>query len=104
MSNSLVALVVTPDPKSGWGHTNRGRYSNPEVDRVLDQAMRELDDAKREALLQQATRIVFEDVGILPLHIQKNTWAMRKGLAHEARADELTRAQDVRPAPAAASR
>ena len=68
---------------------------------MLDQAMRELDDAKREALLQQATRLVFQDTGILPMHIQKNTWAMRKGLAHDARADELTRAQDVRPAGAA---
>ena len=46
--------------------------------------MRELDDAKREALLQQATRLAFDDAGILPLHIQKNTWAMRKGLAHDA--------------------
>jgi peptide/nickel transport system substrate-binding protein len=71
------------------------------MDGVLDQAMRELDDAKREALLQQATKLVFEDVGILPLHIQKNTWAMRKGLAHDARADELTRAQDIHPAGAA---
>jgi peptide/nickel transport system substrate-binding protein len=32
MSNSLVALVATPDPKTGLGHTNRGRYSNPQLD------------------------------------------------------------------------
>ncbi|MFZ4411015.1 MAG: ABC transporter substrate-binding protein [Paracraurococcus sp.] len=97
-SNPLRNLTATPDRDKGYGASNRGRYANPEMDRVLDQAMRELDDAKREALLRQATRMVFEDVGILPLHIQKNTWAMRKGLAHDARADELTRAQDVRPA------
>ncbi|WP_241671066.1 ABC transporter substrate-binding protein [Dankookia rubra] len=100
-SNPLRNLTATFDRDKGYGASNRGRYSNPEMDRVLDQAMRELDDAKREALLQQATRIVFEDVGILPLHIQKNTWAMRKGLAHDPRADELTRAHDVRPASAA---
>jgi peptide/nickel transport system substrate-binding protein len=39
-----------------------------------------------------------EDVGIIPIHIQKNIWAMRRGLVHDARADELTRAQDIRPA------
>jgi peptide/nickel transport system substrate-binding protein len=100
-SNPLRNLTATYDREKGYGASNRGRYSNPEADRVLEAAMRELDDAKREALLQQATRIVFEDVGILPLHIQKNTWAMRKGLAHDPRADELTRAQDVRPAGAA---
>ncbi|TCZ58648.1 ABC transporter substrate-binding protein [Roseicella aquatilis] len=99
-SNPLRNLTATFDREKGYGASNRGRYSNPEADRVLEAAMRELDDAKREALLQQATRIVFEDVGIMPLHIQKNTWAMRKGLAHAPRADELTRAQDVRPAGA----
>jgi hypothetical protein len=103
-SNPLRNLTATPDRDKGYGASNRGRYANPEMDRVLDQAMRELDDAKREALLRQATRMVFEDVGILPLHIQKNTWAIRKGLAHDARADELTRAQDVRPAGSSAVR
>jgi peptide/nickel transport system substrate-binding protein len=103
-SNPLRNLTASFDRDKGYGASNRGRYSNPEVDRVLDAAMRELDDAKREALLQQATRIVFEDVGILPLHIQKNTWAMRRGFAHDARADELTRAQDVRPAGGSATR
>ncbi|RAI58584.1 ABC transporter substrate-binding protein [Roseicella frigidaeris] len=100
-SNPLRNLVATPDREKGYGASNRGRYSNPELDRLLAAAMQELDDAKREALLQQATRLAFEDVGILPLHIQKNSWAMRKGLAHDARADELTRAQDIRPAGAA---
>jgi peptide/nickel transport system substrate-binding protein len=97
-SNPLRNLAATPDREKGYGASNRGRYSNPEVDRLLGEAMQELDDAKREALLQAATRIVFEDVGILPLHIQKNVWAMRKGLAHDPRADELTRAQDIHPA------
>ncbi|WP_254452262.1 ABC transporter substrate-binding protein [Roseicella sp. DB1501] len=99
-SNPLRNLTATPDREKGYGASNRGRYSNPEVDRLLGEAMQELDDAKREALLQAATRVAFEDVGILPLHIQKNVWAMRKGLAHGPRADELTRAQDIRPAGA----
>ena len=59
-SNPLRNLVATVDRDKGYGASNRGRYSNPEVDRVLDAAMRELDDAKREALLQQATRLAFE--------------------------------------------
>jgi peptide/nickel transport system substrate-binding protein len=63
-----------------------------------------MDDAKRERILQDATRVAMQDVGIIPLHIQKNIWAMRRHLAHEARADELTRAQDVRPAAASAAR
>jgi len=61
-------------------------------------ALRELDDARRERMLQDLQRAAFEDVALIPLHIQTNIWAMRRGLAHSARADELTRAQDVRPA------
>lgn len=38
------------------------------------------------------------DTGLIPIHIQKNAWALRHGLSIDARADEYTRAQDVRPA------
>jgi len=100
-SSPLRSLTATYTRDRGWGGSNRGRYSNPAADAKLEAALRELDDAKREILLQEATRITMEDVGIMPIHIQKNVWALRPGLAHEARADELTRAQDVRPAPAA---
>jgi peptide/nickel transport system substrate-binding protein len=38
------------------------------------------------------------DQGLIPVHIQKNAWAMRRNLTIDARADEYTRAQDIRPA------
>jgi peptide/nickel transport system substrate-binding protein len=96
-SHPLRNLVASFDRERGWGASNRGRYSNAELDRLLEEALREIDDAKREQLLIRAQRMVFDDVAIVPLHIQTNIWAMRRNLRHEARADELTRAQDVRP-------
>ncbi|MFC3127080.1 ABC transporter substrate-binding protein [Pseudoroseomonas globiformis] len=99
-SNPLRSLVATYNREKGYGFSNRGRYSNPEMDAKMEAALGELDDAKREVLLQEATKIAMDDVGIIPLHIQKNLWAMRPNLAHDSRADELTRAQDVRPAAA----
>ncbi|MFC7734906.1 ABC transporter substrate-binding protein [Roseomonas sp. GCM10028921] len=98
-TSPLRSLLATVTPQRGWGGSNRGRYSNPAMDAKLDEGLRTLDDAKREALLREATAIAMDDVGIIPIHIQKNIWAMRRGLQHEARADELTRAQDIRPAP-----
>ena len=103
-SHPLRNLSATWSRERGWGASNRGRYSNPELDRMIELALTELDDAKRERILQDAQRLAMEDVAIIPLHIQTNIWAMRRNLAHTARADELTRAQDVRPATAAASR
>jgi peptide/nickel transport system substrate-binding protein len=98
-SNPLRALTATYDRERGWGASNRARYSNAEHDRLLDEGLRTLDDPAREALFQQATRVAMEDVGIVPLHIQKNVWAMRRGLRHVARVDEVSRPQDISPAP-----
>lgn len=103
-SAGLRSTVATYDRELGLGSVNRARYSNPAFDQELIAAMRVLDDRRREQLLQEATRMVIGDVGIIPIHLQKNVWAMRQGLLHDARVDELTRAQDVRPDPAAPAR
>jgi peptide/nickel transport system substrate-binding protein len=97
-SSPLRSLVATFDREKGFGASNRGRYSNKQLDALLERALATVDDAAREKLLQDATRIAIEDVGIIPLHIQKNVWAARRGFIHTARADELTRAMDVAPA------
>jgi peptide/nickel transport system substrate-binding protein len=96
----LRSTVATYDAATGMGSVNRARYSNPVFDQQLVAAMRELDDAKREQMLQQATRTVIDDVGIIPIHLQKNVWAMRSGFSHETRVDELTRPQDFHPSAA----
>jgi peptide/nickel transport system substrate-binding protein len=97
-SSPLRSLVATFDREKGFGASNRGRYSNKDLDALLERALATVDDAAREKLLQQATRIAMEDVAIIPLHIQKNIWATRRGFVHTARVDELTRAMDVAPA------
>jgi peptide/nickel transport system substrate-binding protein len=79
------------------GGSNRGRYSNPAMDAKLEEAMRTVDDPKREALLQEASRLVMTDFGILPLHFELSVWAMRKDLAYAGRADQATLAQFVKP-------
>ena len=98
MSSPLTALVATPDEAKGMGGTNRGRYSNPEIDALLEQALATVDDAARETLLQQASEVVIDDYGILPLHFEVTPWAFRAGLTYEARADQYTLAMSVKPA------
>jgi peptide/nickel transport system substrate-binding protein len=79
------------------GGTNRGRYSNPAMDAKLEQALRTVDDKKREALLQEASRLVRDDFGILPVQFELSVWAMRKDFTYKARADQATLAQFVEP-------
>ncbi|WP_207540064.1 ABC transporter substrate-binding protein [Sabulicella rubraurantiaca] len=97
-SHPLRNLIATFDRDRGWGASNRGRYSNPQVDALLTEALRTINDGEREQILIRGQRMALEDVAIIPLHIQTNIWAMRRHLRHESRADELSRAQDVKPA------
>jgi peptide/nickel transport system substrate-binding protein len=89
-SSPLKSLLHTYDKSRGFGASNRGRYSNPEVDQLVEQALATVDDAKRQKLLAKATEIAINDLGIIPLHYQVNTWASRKGLKYLARTDEQT--------------
>ncbi len=98
-SSPLRSLLATVDAARGLGASNRGRYSNPVFDAALGEALRTIDDTKREQLLQRATRIAIDDVGIIPLYYQVNVWALRKGLSYEGRADDQTHAWSLRPTP-----
>ncbi len=89
-SSPLKSLLHTYDKERGFGASNRGRYSNQEVDKLVERALATIDDGKRAALLAQATDIAVEDGGIIPLHYQVNTWAGRKGIVYSARTDETT--------------
>ena len=81
--------------KRGFGASNRGRYSNAEVDKLIEDALATVDDAKRQEMLAKATEVAINDAGIIPLHYQVNTWGARKGVKYRARTDEWTRAMEV---------
>jgi peptide/nickel transport system substrate-binding protein len=89
-SSPLKSLLATFDPKKGWGPSNRGRYSNPKLDAALDEALRTVDDGAREKLLQQATEIGINDLGIVPLHYEVSTWASKKGYTYKANTNQHT--------------
>ena len=94
-SSPLGALLHTYDKESGFGGTNRGRFSNKEMDAALEEALRSVDREKHKALLIKATEIAMRELGIIPLHYQVNIWALRKGLTYKARTDGYTLAYDI---------
>jgi peptide/nickel transport system substrate-binding protein len=95
-SSPLKSLIMTHDKTKGWGASNRGYFSAPDVDKVVEQALATVDDAKREKLLQEATEMAIGKYqAIIPLHYQVNTWATRSGLKYRARTDERTIVMDV---------
>jgi peptide/nickel transport system substrate-binding protein len=94
-SSPLKSLIHTYDKSRGFGASNRGRYSNPEVDKLIEDALATVDDARRAEILAKATEVSLGDVAIIPLHYQVNTWAARKGLKYRSRTDERTRAMET---------
>jgi peptide/nickel transport system substrate-binding protein len=94
----LRAQVATVDAAKGMGASNRSRYSNPKVDELLGRAMTTVDDAKREALLQETAEVAMADQALVPLFYQDNIYALRKGLTYTGRADGYLGAFMIRPA------
>jgi peptide/nickel transport system substrate-binding protein len=97
MSDPLKALIHTFDQGLGYGGTNRGRYSNPQVDSLITTALSTIDDHNRELALQQAVELAINDIAVIPLHYEVSTWAARKGLTYAPRTDQYTFAMSVRP-------
>lgn len=58
-----------------------------------------MDGEVREAPLREAVQASAEDLGMLPLFLLKNAWALRRGFRYEACTDEQTLAASTRPAP-----
>jgi peptide/nickel transport system substrate-binding protein len=94
-AGALRPQLATFNRDKGTGTANRGRYSNPTLDKLLDDAVMTVDDAKRADILAKATLLAVEDVAWIPLHYQINTWATRKGVQIVPRSDELTHTMGI---------
>jgi len=95
-STALKSVLMTRNTDKGFGTTNFSGYSNKEVDALVEKGLGTADDEKREDIFKQAMRMAMDDVGVVPLHMQMNIWALRGGLTYEARADEYTVAMGVK--------
>lgn len=94
---ALRSLVGTPDPDSGWGTWNWGKYSNTRVDQAVRSALGSVDQKKREAAAREGAVAALQDYAVIPLHHQYATWATRKGVKYIARTDEFTFAHQFVP-------
>lgn len=95
----LETLVHSYDERLALGSNNRGRYRNPAVDALIERARTTMDNEARRRLTQQATQAALADTALIPLYYQRNIWGMRRGLAYEARTDEMTLATSATPMP-----
>ena len=92
---SLQSLVRTVGAQ-GDGNYNVGRYSNPQMDALIERIKQEVDQKNRNALIEQALVLSHQDVSHIPLHNQVIPWAMKKSVELYHRADNRIDMRAVR--------
>nr|WP_145549072.1 ABC transporter substrate-binding protein [Variovorax boronicumulans] len=83
---SLQSLVRSVGA-GGDGNYNVGRYSNPQMDALVERIKVETDLKNRNELIEKALILSHEDVSHLPLYNQVIPWAMKKNIEVVHRAD-----------------
>jgi peptide/nickel transport system substrate-binding protein len=70
-------------PGESLGTMNGGGWSDPRLDRLLDQATHEASKARRGILLREATALVHAERPILPLYRENDLYAFTTALDYE---------------------
>jgi peptide/nickel transport system substrate-binding protein len=83
---SLQSLVRSVGA-GGDGNYNVGRYSNPQMDALVERIKKETDATNRNDLIGKALELSHQDVSHIPLHNQIIPWAMKKNIDVVHRAD-----------------
>jgi peptide/nickel transport system substrate-binding protein len=85
--NVLYSLLATRD--GGRGEVNDGGYSNPALDDLTRQIGEETDEAKRNALIDNAATILQHELPTIPLHQQVIVWAAKNNVEVAQPADNF---------------
>ena len=81
-ANYSEYLTMTQNKETGHGQYNSGSYSNPELDKLVNEANTELDSSKRSDILKKVSRIEYYDAAHVPLHWQNLAWGYNKKITN----------------------
>ncbi len=101
--NSLNALFRTYGP-GGAGGFNAGRYSNPQLDILIDAMRTEPDLTRRRARVAAVMRMLGDDLPLVPLYRRNLTWAMKKNINAVIWPNDLIELRFVRMASSPATK
>jgi len=78
------------------GVSPRIQYKNPEFDKLIDEEQKTGDPKKRIAILQQAGRILMEDVPFVPLYTLAENYGVVRNVIWKPRPDEKVLAAEMK--------
>ncbi|MEZ4887893.1 MAG: ABC transporter substrate-binding protein [Chitinophagales bacterium] len=70
--NLLWGAHLPEDPSEGTEYLNTFRYRSETFDKLFEEALRTVDDAKRMELYQQANQTAINDAPLLPIYYNKD--------------------------------
>ncbi|WP_299784033.1 ABC transporter substrate-binding protein [uncultured Roseobacter sp.] len=82
-------LASTPNEEKKLGSWNFGGFSNARVDELLPMIQSEIDDSKRQAMLDEVTKILQDEVAYVPLYVQPLVWGTQANIALTQRPDNF---------------
>ena len=74
--NPISALMACRGGKDKIGAFNLGGYCNPKINDLAAKIQSETDQAKRQAMIDEAFKLHKEEVGHIPLHQQPLSWGV----------------------------
>jgi peptide/nickel transport system substrate-binding protein len=93
----ILGLVAhTPDDAAGFGDGNRGGFSDPALDKLIEAAIMR-SDAGRDAALQEAQKETVARLGMIPMYSEFTIAAARSGITYTPRMDQQLVAQGASP-------
>ncbi len=92
----LQVVAQSVDEKRGIGDGNRGGFSDPELDRIIETAVVR-NDAGREAAIRHALAEAVERLGIIPMYVEPTIAATRGGIVYHPRIDQQMVATEAVP-------
>ena len=82
-------LVTTPNSEKKLGSWNFGGFSNARVDELLPMIQSEIDDSKRQAMIDETVSIYQDQHAYVPLYVQPLVWGIRDNVELTQRPDNF---------------
>lgn len=95
-SDLFDAKLHSAGVSPGYGDANSNGYSNPALDRLIAASGEVFAMAERRRILEQAMRLVVDDLPLIPLLVPYDSWAVRAGVEWRPRLGGLILLSEIR--------
>ncbi len=91
----LYSITQDGEVKEGYGGVNRGYYCNPELDKLIDEAIATGDPAQRDGIMKKVWQMAADDVSYIPLYFEVDLYAHGNRITYTPRKDKYVFAWDI---------